>query len=370
MSRERKQSDIEQFLLSMNIVEEAANEEMDRLEYKLENVEQEVATLKECPSPQRKNQRIKIKERIEKLMTKFQNAKVVRGIDKVMFVLGFARIIFEAFLLGRAPCLYPFYHSVAVIVLVSLRYIYYRWMHWHYFLLDFCYWANFLILIFLWFFPTSQFIFTAIYSFSMGPLLIAIPLFNNSLVIHSVEKLTSSFIHLSPGLVTWSLRYHECELWPVAREDPTLIQYVINSAILYLAWALVYTVILKLTMKRCDEKNNTTMYKYMHETPGSFFHKATGILGEKLRPFTFMSYHIVFSLIATTITYITFHNHLLHAAIVILSILTTIWTAANYYMERFSKNYEAQLQQLGKIKDSLGIEPHKKSEDSTNKKNN
>jgi hypothetical protein len=44
--------------------------------------------------------------------------------------------------------------------------------------------------------------------FTAGPLCWSIPLFRNSLILHSLDQLTSVMIHLLPSLAVWALRWN------------------------------------------------------------------------------------------------------------------------------------------------------------------
>ena len=313
--------------------------------------------LKESPLQHsyEKEPKKKFKERVERLLNKYKSAKLIRNIDKIMFMIGLIRLVFEAYLLGRYPCFYYIYYSVVIFILVLCRFIYYRWLHWHYFLLDFCYWANLIILVFLWWLPTSEFLFISSYAFSMGPLLLAIPIFRNSMVIHSLDKITSVFLHLAPGYTLWGIRNHSCgENWAVARSIPSFYVYLLYPSVLYLVWAIVYyLIIFKLAYQRCEKKNNLTLFKYHLEDKKSFFYKLSGSFGEKSRPFTFMSVHMIFSFVTLVLTYLTLYNQYLQFGLLLFSTSQTFWTAANYYMEIFTKNYELRLQGLENLKSSL-----------------
>jgi len=80
-------------------------------------------------------------------------------------------------------------------------------------LFDFCYFTNMLVLVYIW---TPSWavggywrggLFVGVFSFSLGPLLSAIILWKNSMVPHSNDKMTSIFIHVSPAMAVWCIRW-------------------------------------------------------------------------------------------------------------------------------------------------------------------
>ena len=80
----------------------------------------------------------------------------------------------------------------------------------HYFLFDFCYFVNMLLLLYLWLIPPGLFagnVFAILFCYVNGPLLWGIPMWRNSLVFHSVDKMTSFYLHISPAMAVTSLRW-------------------------------------------------------------------------------------------------------------------------------------------------------------------
>lgn len=64
--------------------------------------------------------------------------------------------------LGHAGFL-PYFYTVKFPLLIGIRYFFYRGRKWHLFLLDFCYFANLLLLAYLWFFNDSPEVFMMIF---------------------------------------------------------------------------------------------------------------------------------------------------------------------------------------------------------------
>ena len=87
------------------------------------------------------------------------------------------------------------------------RYFQYKSEKGRLYMLDFCYFTNISVSIQTNLFPDSLVWFKANYVISMGCLMIAIVAWQNSLVFHSLDKLTSIFIHAFPPLVLHLYRY-------------------------------------------------------------------------------------------------------------------------------------------------------------------
>ena len=80
----------------------------------------------------------------------------------------------------------------------------------HYFLLDFCYFTNLLLLIYLWLIPAGPLagkLFMAVFYFTNGPLLGAVVFWRDSLVFHAVDKMTTLLLHVLPALTVVTIRW-------------------------------------------------------------------------------------------------------------------------------------------------------------------
>ncbi|CAF4628590.1 unnamed protein product, partial [Rotaria sp. Silwood2] len=140
---------------------------------------------------------------------------------------------------GRWPHILPLAYTIQALFLITLRFFIYKRKSWHYFVYDLCYFVNVLTLLYIWVFPSSKILFTVCYTLSHGPLSFAIVLWRNSLVFHSLDKVTSLFIHMYPPLTLFTLRW----LLPLdlQRKDYPAIVHIGSS--LHMKTAVFYTVV-------------------------------------------------------------------------------------------------------------------------------
>jgi hypothetical protein len=105
--------------------------------------------------------------------------------DKLSFMLGV--FIFAAFsyIMGRYPhdFFYVFYCTF-VPLLILIRLINYKRKRWHYFLIDFCYYAGAIVLLFIGLFPKSMLLYRVAFLYSNGSLAVATAAFRNALIFH------------------------------------------------------------------------------------------------------------------------------------------------------------------------------------------
>lgn len=135
-------------------------------------------------------------------------APIVRFMDKIFFIVGVLLVIATTYMLGRYPNTHYFkFHVYTVSSLVAIRLFNYRMKKWHYYLFDFCYFANTLIIYFLLADPTNDILFRVFFVYANGPFGLAIPAFKNSMIFHKLDNLTSIAIHIIPLVTSWNLRW-------------------------------------------------------------------------------------------------------------------------------------------------------------------
>ena len=61
----------------------------------------------------------------------------------------------SAYWLGASPQTFYKYYTVKAVVLYTARFYLYKAKNWHYYMLEFCYFANILLLLEVWVFPRS-----------------------------------------------------------------------------------------------------------------------------------------------------------------------------------------------------------------------
>jgi len=88
-----------------------------------------------------------------------QYAPFWRKADKFAFMAGTSMIIAFSFIIGRFPndVVYTF-TSIILPFLIATRYVHYILVGWHVYLVDFCYYANFMLLYYLNFDPKNVFV--------------------------------------------------------------------------------------------------------------------------------------------------------------------------------------------------------------------
>lgn len=169
--------------------------------------------------------------------------KHVKLRDKLTFASGVLLALISAFWLGSSPSTFYKLYTLKAIFLFALRFFLYKKSRMHYYLLDFCYYANLVLVVQVWLFNDSCAMEKIMFAFAMGPLAWSILAFRNSMIFHSLDKvldslltsvhgalrmrstrsfqavsmlilillslqMTSLFLHVFPPLVAWAIRWY------------------------------------------------------------------------------------------------------------------------------------------------------------------
>jgi hypothetical protein len=115
------------------------------------------------------------------------------------------------YVLGAFPARFFIWHTPKAIALISAR-----WLAFasekparHLLLCDFCYCVNALGLLYVWAWPRDAQVFQIFFLCANGPVAWSVLAFNQALVFHSWQHITSVFVHVSPMLLSYGLRWSE-----------------------------------------------------------------------------------------------------------------------------------------------------------------
>jgi len=133
-----------------------------------------------------------IQRRRKKLLRLVSHPTVIMTKDKFSFVLGVLLIMIIEFVLLVHPDQMGKLYTALLLPLMVARYILYRADLYHYFMYDFCYYAQIMQLIQMHKYPDDIRLAKAMFSIANGPLALAVAMLRNSLV--RVNSLVFSFL--------------------------------------------------------------------------------------------------------------------------------------------------------------------------------
>lgn len=275
--------------------------------------------------------------------------------QKAFYAFAVGLIAAAGYVIGRYPTYFPVFHTVLFGLLMPIRFYTYFKRGYQYFLADLCYYVNVLLLLFLWVFPQSKSLFISVFSLSLGTLCFAVITWRNSLVLHSIEKTTSSIIHIMPPLTMFVL-VHKTPKDYLAIRYPAISEIhswnfvygIISTCIYYTIWQIAYHYFI--TVKRRDQiaKGRVTSFTFMKKK------QSNSMLGKfvislpkiwmQVAAFTLIQF--MYQILTMLLCPIWFQYKYACAVFVGFIFLWSAYNGANYYIEVFGKRFEKEVKHL------------------------
>ncbi|KAL8480287.1 hypothetical protein ACS0TY_026998 [Phlomoides rotata] len=275
-------------------VEDANGNSLGKIKIRLKDRSQKVAHTKEMLS----KQAVQAKEILSKQAVKIakQAEEHERFINKVTHLIGVLGFGGFCFILGARPQDVRYLYCLFYIIFVPLRWIYYRYKKWHYYLL--------------------------------GPLAWALIVWRCSLVFNSVDKIVSVFIHLLPGLVFFTIRWWDPVSYEVMHSEGSASRasspYVENKTylwtwlffiplVVYIVWQLLYFLFVDVLRRQRLLRDPEVMTSYRE-------------LSKKAQK-------AMFTVATTALTVPIFLSYELHVTFQILKVSASVWNGGNFLLE-------------------------------------
>ena len=316
-------------------------------------------------------------------------------LSPLSFCMGVMNVAVSAFMLGRAPQFYWAYAGIKSVALNGVSYHLKRRDHQRLYLLDLCHVLSFAYTAYsvaalaAWAFPevrpavapytSSPVAFRGAFALANGPLGVAVPTLANALVLHSPRQTAALFIHISPPIVTWALRWHPDAherafpgILPVRDLDDTenTVPYgaLIAPALrLYFAWWLAFAAWMMLDGRRrgnagragraddaATETNTKTHDTVYHRTLGGAEANALGKLAgydpnashKKTPVVKYLLAHAVSCAALICVSPVFYRSYAAHTAFVCALLCCSVWNGARRYYWIMTKGYEKRLRAL------------------------
>ena len=142
------------------------------------------------PDEQLDKYKKRMKDSVDRLGTRWNDTKVVTLREKISFIAGVLNIFISGYLIGAHPEHFFFWFTAQLAYFMPIRYYTYHRRGYHYFLADLCYFVNLLLLLVVWVAPQSKRLFISTYCLAYGNNAVAIAMWRNSMVFHSLDKVT------------------------------------------------------------------------------------------------------------------------------------------------------------------------------------
>ncbi|KAJ3445335.1 hypothetical protein M0812_11207 [Anaeramoeba flamelloides] len=323
-------------------LDDAFNDSFDRLELSVKSMDgvKEVLEIEKEKLAKifyrgKTNLKTKAKVIIEEEITKKMGTHEFQTfMTKLAFLIGVFGLIFSEAVFLTRPYWFPKYYTLCYFPLIGIRYYIYKRQNHHYFMLDFCYWVNSLLMIFIYLYQNPLF-FLMVFASANGPVLTSISFWRNSMVFHSLDKITSLYIHLFPAMVTYVLRWNilgnSMCLMPDCRVS--FAQTIGFSMVLYFIWQLFYfikTEIINESRRNKNELMTSFIWQKRHNKMSKIL---LGRFPEKYHIYLYMFYQSIYHCLTMLPVKFMFQYRIVHSIAIIFQILVSVRNGASFYFD-------------------------------------
>lgn len=255
--------------------------------------------------------------------------------QKVIFTKSVLTLVLKTFAVSSGQWLLPWYYAITCPTLIIWRIITYWQAQFQYFCLDFCYFGNLIITLILWFNPSSPELCSLLFSISNGMLYLGAFSFRNSLVFHSVDKMTSTYIHTVPLLLSFGIRWFPEETsrywhasFPVNAIEPSWQWNVLGPFLVVVTHSALYTLLVNVILQ--PEEHIVTSFRYLKAKKS-----IKSVFGPNPPYIVFVAMNWICCIFISTLTlafYKYFYAHVLGLCVLLWYVT---WNGAGYYFDVF-----------------------------------
>lgn len=334
--------------------------------------------------------RRRVRDSVDRLGKRWNDPKGVTTREKLSFISSVLNIFISGYLVGAFPEFFHYWYTAQLLYFFPIRFYTYRKRGYHYFLADLCYFVNLLLLISIWAFPNSKRLFISTYCLAFGNNAVAIAMWRNALVFHSLDKVTryvlyshnfrtdtkqfySLFIHIMPCVTLHCLVHLIPESFQASRfpaihsiktslpdtpEHYTLSGMMIWATFPYAVWQLSYHFLITVRRREQIAAGRPTSFTWLRKSYApTWLGKLVLSLPESLQEPAFMGIQYCYALLTMVPAPLWFWSRVASALFLFAIFTISIHSGATYYISFFGKRYLKELEQLKKDMARLQMSP-------------
>lgn len=316
------------------------------------------------PDEQLDKYRKRMRKSVDRLNERWNAQTAVTAREKASFLAAVLNIFISGYLVGARPEFFPIWYTVQLLYFMPIRYYAYHKKGYHYFLADLCYFVNFLCVLSIWVFPRSKRLFISTYCLVYGNNAVAIVMWRNSLVFHSMDKVVSLFIHIMPCVTLHCLVHllppeYQQHRYPAiydirtsAPDSPqhyTLPQMMLWATIPYAIWQLSYHFGITVRRREKIAAGRPTSFTWLRKSYAkTWIGKFVLSLPDFLQEPAFMLIQYSYACITMLPCPIWFWYRWPSGGFLAIVFMWSIYNGATYYIDVFGTKFQKELEALRK----------------------
>ncbi|EUC34712.1 hypothetical protein COCCADRAFT_3918 [Bipolaris zeicola 26-R-13] len=306
----------------------------------------------------------RMRRSVDRLNQRWNESLTVTAREKTSFIAAVLNIFVSGYLVGSHPEWFPHWYTAQLLYFMPIRFFTYHKKGYHYFLADLCYFVNILLVLTMWVFPQSKRLFISTYCLCMGNNAVAIIMWRNSLVFHSMDKVVSLFIHIMPCVTLHCIVHllspeyqqgHYPAIYNIRHSDPTsphhygLFQMMLWATCPYAVWQLSYHFLI--TVRRRDQiaAGRPTSFTWLRKSYAkTWIGKIVLALPEFLQEPAFMFIQYSYAVLTMIPCQVWFWYRWPSGLFLSIVFVWSVYNGATYYIDVFGNRFQKELEQLKK----------------------
>jgi hypothetical protein len=308
--------------------------------------------------------RSRMKRSVDDLNKRWNEVATISLREKVSFITAVLNVFISGYLIGAAPQYFYWWYTIQLMYFMPIRAYTYHRKGYHYFLADLCYFVNVLDLLAIWAFPRSKRLLISAYCLAYGNNAVAIVMWRNSLVFHSMDKVVSLFIHVMPPVALHCIVHLTPDEYLLKRfpavytikysqkgspEHYSLWAMLVWATVPYAVWQLCYHFFITVRRREKIAAGRPTSFTWLRKsyaktTIGKFVNSLPQYLQEPV----FMGIQYSYAILTIIPCPLWFWYRWASAGFLLTVFSWSVWNGANYYMDVFGKRFQKELEQLKK----------------------
>lgn len=309
-----------------------------------------------------------IRRQVRRIDAKFSSSHMVSKTEKIWFALSLISLFYMGVIIAVRPQWVHVVYTLALTALLPIRFYTYYKREFQYYLADLCYFVNVMSLMYIWFWPQSTFLWIACYAFSFGTLSFAIITWRNSLVLHSVEKTTSTLIHILPPVVFHCINFRldpefrDFRFPAVQRvESWELLPSLVITTVAYFTWQLLYHYFITIRGKHHIEAGRVTSFEFLRKSYAkTWIGRVVNSLPEPLPVVAFTLIQFCYQLSTMMFIPLWYRHELLSGLFLTGIFVAASYNGATYYIDVFGMRFRKEMlnlqEQLEQVTEELNNE--------------
>jgi len=300
-------------------------------------------------------------------VAKWVNDILMKKMDEYAYVRSMMALVTLAYFLGNNLGIYISLFIFLTIYLFALRIIRAWVKRWLLYMLEFCYYGCFSVVIYTALFPQSRIVWSTVYICSTGVLTWAAYIFANQARMDSSDHLISSYIHSFPMITVWAIRwksnlynsstnpndrfqYNLIDFSDLTWENDKYFSYfLIFPFMFWLIWATYYYISAKYFWSYITNPKYFSGLSDFKSTAMKSLPKLYGNQDHKLLEKYLITHFVLFA-IATPVAILCYYSFYFNTFFMLSTLIFLSWNAgraSRIAMERMIKKIDSQMENNG-----------------------